>query len=291
VFSVRSGKPYDLSPTRISKPCVIGILGSVLDCLKGLQDEGWEHQFRSIIVDPPFTSEDLFSTQPKKNQNIDGGWPPYDIIRIPQNAYWEVLKSCFYLIKALLHMHGSLWIHSNVQQAAKMRLLANEIFGAESFCNEISWYYGNKPVERKPTRLCHYHGRILVYGEISHNKHVEMSKDAISITDFWHGTHLLTQDYQKETFEAKIKEKPPSVVSRVIQLGSSLGDWVLDCFCGEGSYFIEAARLGRNVIGCEAHPETFTILYEKSMAKLKHLALRPSWFWSATGTGAKLHVE
>ena len=97
-----------------------------------------------------------------------------------------------------------------------MRLTADKVFGEESFCNEISWCHGGNPVECTDRRLSHFHGRILVYGEIINDRCSELLHDGITMTDFWQDSCIITRHSNEMSVKKSTKEKPLSVVSWVI---------------------------------------------------------------------------
>lgn len=49
------------------------------------------------------------------------------------------------------------------------------------------------------------------------------------------------------------------ITSRILQISTKSGDWVLDPFCGEGSMLIKAFQHDRKFIGCESSEEGFSI--------------------------------
>lgn len=54
-------------------------------------------------------------------------------------------------------------------------------------------------------------------------------------------------------------EKPETLLERIILLGSSVGDTILDPFLGSGTTGSVAIKLNRNFIGYEINPEYFEI--------------------------------
>lgn len=46
-------------------------------------------------------------------------------------------------------------------------------------------------------------------------------------------------------------QKPDELAERLIRHSTKMGDTVMDCFAGTGTFVLAAARLGRNAIGCD----------------------------------------
>ena len=58
-------------------------------------------------------------------------------------------------------------------------------------------------------------------------------------------------------------EKPESLLSRIIAIGSRPGDTVLDPFMGSGTTGVVAQRMGRKFIGFETDPDYFCIALQR----------------------------
>lgn len=58
-------------------------------------------------------------------------------------------------------------------------------------------------------------------------------------------------------------EKPETLLTRIIKIGSQEGGLVLDPFMGSGTTGVVANRLGRNFIGFETNPEYFEIAAQR----------------------------
>jgi len=69
-------------------------------------------------------------------------------------------------------------------------------------------------------------------------------------------------------------EKPEKPLERIIQLGSRLGDMILDPFMGSGTTGVVAKKLGRNFIGIEIKEEYFDMADKRISATSK----KSSWF-------------
>jgi adenine specific DNA methylase Mod len=48
------------------------------------------------------------------------------------------------IMHELLARKGTIYLHCNSIRGAQLKIILEEIFGAESFINEITWHYYNK---------------------------------------------------------------------------------------------------------------------------------------------------
>ena len=72
--------------------------------------------------------------------------------------------------------------------------------------------------------------------------------------------HLGPQDKERCGYPT---QKPVKLLTRLIQLATNQGDWVLDPFCGSGTTCIASEKLGRNWIGIDKHPEIKEIIEKR----------------------------
>ena len=79
-------------------------------------------------------------------------------------------------------------------------------------------------------------------------------------------------------------EKPESLLTRIIAIGSQPGDTILDPFMGSGTTGVVSARMGRHFIGFEADPDYYDIAGKR--IELSHKPALPNiWEVSANLTG------
>jgi hypothetical protein len=158
-----------------------------------------------------------------------------------------------------------------------LRLLMDEVFGAENFLNEIAWCYksggaGNRGYAKK-------HDTIYLYAKTKNfyfspkkeksymgedystgNKNVELYNDndgkgvytLVNLKDWWIDIGMLaTSSKQRCGYPT---QKPEKLISRIIESSSKPGDIVFDCFMGSGTTQAAAVKLGRRFIGADINP-------------------------------------
>ncbi len=141
------------------------------------------------------------------------------------------------------------------------KLLLDQIFGRESFLNEIIWAYdyGARTKKKWPPK----HDNILWYAKDP--EHYVYNIDAIERipymapglvgpekaargklpTDTWWHTIVPTNGKEKTGYPT---QKPLGILRRIVAASSAPGDTVLDFFAGSGTTGAACVELGRNFI-------------------------------------------
>jgi site-specific DNA-methyltransferase (adenine-specific) len=176
----------------------------------------------------------------------------------------------------LLHPTGTLYLHLDYREAHYVKVLCDELFGRESFLNEIIWAYdyGARAKRRWPAK----HDTILVYvkdprryyfDSESVDREPYMAPGLVTAekaargklpTDvFWH-TIVSPTGKEKTGYPT---QKPVGVVRRFVQASSRAGDWCLDPFAGSGTLGAAAAELGRRYVLVDSNPEAARVMEER----------------------------
>ncbi len=191
----------------------------------------------------------------------------------------------------MLKPTGSLYFHIDYREVHYCKILLDEIFGRESFINEIIWAYdyGGKPRTRWPAK----HDNILFYAKDP--AHYTFNVDAIERepymapglvgpekaargklpTDTWWHTIVSTNGAEKTGYPT---QKPLGVINRILQASSNPGDLVLDFFAGSGTVGAACLKLGREFILVDDNPQAIEVM-------AKRFAGFPEIEWIQDGTG------
>jgi adenine-specific DNA-methyltransferase len=200
-----------------------------------------------------------------------------------KSSYLTMLYERLTLIHELLADDGSLFVHLDWHQGHYVKVLLDEIFGADHFLNEIVWWYYNK-LQGNINRFASNHDVIFWYskgGNYTFNRlrearekpkrqqkrvwdsatqSLKQARDAEgnlvyyteterTIDDVWRLPYLMPADRSENVrYET---QKPLSVAERIVGAASNPGDLVADFFCGSGTALVAAEKLGRNWIGCD----------------------------------------
>ncbi|GAB4420091.1 MAG: hypothetical protein OHK0039_33280 [Bacteroidia bacterium] len=114
--------------------------GDNLPVLKHLLDvRGLAGQVDLVYIDPPFATEQVFTMSEGRGSTISrsGGEVAYsDTLTGP--AYLEMLRARLYLLRALLSDQGTIYLHIDYKVGHYVKVLMDEVFGAEQFRNDIA---------------------------------------------------------------------------------------------------------------------------------------------------------
>lgn len=241
-----------------------------------------------IYIDPPFDSKADY----KKKIKLRGKQVSGDSLAFEEKQYGDIWSSDEYLqfmyermilCRELLNESGVFILHCDWHQSSYLRAIADEIFGRNSFLNEIIWYYYNK-MQGNVNRFASNHDNILVYAKGSgytfnkiteprekpirqikrvwnpetqslvnakdaegHVIYIESTEKAID--DVWRLSMLQPADKKEPV--GYPTQKPETLVSRIVSAFSNQGDLVFDCFMGSGTTQAVAVKLGRRFIGAD----------------------------------------
>lgn len=259
--------------------------GDNKEVLSTLLTNGFRGKVDLIYIDPPFDSKadyvrkvELRGTKSK----LDGEEQTtieqvqYEDIWANDN-YLQFMYERLILLRELLSEKGSIYLHCDYHKNHHLRMLMDEVFGADNFLNEIIWgYTGPSPTSEYFPRK---HDNILLYKKtanyIFNADDVRTAyKAAFTKVRGVHGKHEYEEDVQIERHErGKIPEdwwsdmsnvsswrdeligyptqKPEALLERIIKASSSEGSIVLDAFIGSGTATAVAQKLGRRWIGAD----------------------------------------
>ncbi|MHB8490679.1 MAG: DNA-methyltransferase [Solirubrobacteraceae bacterium] len=163
--------------------------------------------------------------------------------------------------KRLLCPSGTLYLHLDYREAHYCKVLLDEVFGRDSFLNEIIWAYdyGARSRRRWPSK----HDTILVYVKDPVRYHfdsegvdrepymapglVDAAKAARGKlpTDCWWHTIVSPTGNEKTGYPT---QKPEGIVRRMVTASTQPGERCLDFFAGSGTLGAVAGALGRRYL-------------------------------------------
>ena len=241
--------------------------GDNLEVLRSLPDAA----FALIYIDPPFNTGKVQARTRLKTVRDDAGdrtgfqGQRYRSIKLGRKSYADIFSDYLaFLEPRLMEAHrlltpdGSLFFHIDYREVHYCKVLLDQIFGRESFINEIIWAYDYGA--RATRRWSPKHDNILWYAK--NPKNYTYNYDAIdripymapglvgpekaargkTPTDTWWHTIVSPNGKEKTGYPT---QKPLAILSRIIRVHSNPGDAVLDFFAGSGTTGEAALRLGR----------------------------------------------
>ena len=242
--------------------------------------------FRLIYIDPPFNSgkvqrrQELSTIRSEDGDRVGFGGRRYRTVSLGATSYADIFDDYLaYIGPRLEHAHrlltadGTLYFHIDVREAHYCKILLDQIFGRDSFINEIIWAYdyGGRSRRRWPAK----HDTILVYakdpdGYFFDQEAIEripymapglVSKEKAARgklpTDVWWHTIVATNGKEKTGYAT---QKPEGILRRILSASSQEGDWVLDFFAGSGTTGAVAQQMNRRFVMIDDNDEAISVI-------------------------------
>lgn len=116
---------------------VTGESGDVLEALTRVPElaEKYVGRVKCVYIDPPFNTEKTFTHY---EDNLE------------HSVWLTMMRDRLVLLKKLLSDDGSIWVHLDDSENHRMRVLLDEVFGAENFAGEIVWQKAYSPRNDAP---------------------------------------------------------------------------------------------------------------------------------------------
>ncbi len=242
-----------------------------------------------IYIDPPFNTgrkqtRTSIRTIPSEEGDRTGfQGKRYETIKLGSNGYQDNFSDYRAFLEPrlleayrILKPHGSLYFHIDYREVHYCKVLLDEIFGRDSFINEIIWAYdfGGRTRKRWPPK----HDNILFYAkdpdrytfnydEIERIPYMapglvgkEKAARGKLPTDTWWHTIVGTNSHEKTGYPT---QKPVGVIKRIITASSNPGDVVLDFFAGSGTVGEVCLALGRRFILIDNNPQAIAVMKER----------------------------
>jgi site-specific DNA-methyltransferase (adenine-specific) len=234
-----------------------------------------------IYVDPPFNTgktqrrTEIRTTRDEAGDRAGFGGNRYRTERGATTEYMDAFDDYLAFLEPrlreayrVLSPTGSFYLHVDYREVHYLKVLMDQIFGRDSFLNEIIWAYdyGGRPKNRWPAK----HDNILLY--VKDPAHYTFNYDDVDRipymapglvgtekaargkfpTDTWWQTVVPTNSKERVGY---VTQKPLPILKRIITASSNPGDLVLDFFAGSGTTGVAAAELGRRFVMIDNNPQ------------------------------------
>ncbi len=261
------------------------IFGDNLKVLNSLESEN----VNLIYIDPPFNTGRTQSRQQisvekdQKGDRVGFGGNRYVTTLLGERAYHDNFDDYLGFLAPrlqeayrILNSNGSLYFHIDYREVHYCKLLLDEIFGRDSFINEIIWAYdfGGRSKKKWPAK----HDNILFYAKDP--KNYTFNHDAVDRipymapglvgekkaqrgkfpTDTWWHTIVGTNSKEKTGYPT---QKPVGVLRRIITASSNPGDLVLDFFAGSGTVGEVCLEMERNFMLIDNNPQAISVMRQR----------------------------
>lgn len=258
---------------------VLVFQGDVIEQLRELVKDKWE--FALTFLDPPFNQGKEYSHFSDK---------------LPEDAYWEWMRSVVKLIYELTLPGGAIYF---------MQREKNTEFVLRTL-RETGWMLQNLIIWSKRTSAvpCKFRfgkqyqiiafatkGKPRVFNRLRIDQPLRPEyryprEKGVFLTDIWDDIRELTSGYfagpealrypNGERFHKQ--QSPVALLLRIILSSSMPGDWVLDPFAGTGTTGVVAMQTGRKAVLIEIDPKNVECIHQRlkslrpadSVENLKH---------------------
>ena len=242
-----------------------------------------------VYIDPPFNTGKIQDRKSLKTIRSNNGdrtgfkGQKYSTKIIGSKSYSDIhenfldfLKERIIQTKRILKENGSFFLHLDYREIHYAKVMCDEIFGRQSFINEIIWAYDYGA--RSKTKWSTKHDNILWYSINTNNftfryddidRIPYMAPEIVSAdkvkrgktpTDCWWNTIVSPNGKEKTGYPT---QKPLAILNRIIKVHSNPGETVLDYFAGSGTTGIAAINNGRNAILIDKNPEAIKIMEKR----------------------------
>ena len=220
-----------------------------------------------IYIDPPFDVGADFSMDIEiggetltKKPNILEEIAYRDTWGKGADSFVAMIYERLVLMRDLLAEDGSIYVHCDWRVNSLLKLVLNEIFGAEFFRNEIIWSY--RKFARSTTQFPQSHDTIFFYtksktnifnkqfvplaestmkrwkgkkrgGKDPNNRYAtEEDSPGAAMPDVWDIPLTIGANPQNTGYPT---QKPMELIQRIVEASSNPGDLIADFFCGSGT--------------------------------------------------------
>lgn len=227
-----------------------------------------------IYTDPPFYSQRNYGA-------FNDSWPGL-------RAYICFIEERLECMKPILKPDGSIYLHCTPAVSHYIKIMMDRIFGRENFRNEIVWCYKGGRATKKD--FAKKHDIILRYGM---SENISFNIDAVRIPyseivskanpSRYNKSYRANKVYEGYTLNKKgkhpedwwtiqpltpssnerlgyPKQKPITLLNRIIKASSNEGDTILDPFVGSGTTLYAAHLLNRIWIGIDKASESIELI-------------------------------
>lgn len=235
-----------------------------------------------IYIDPPFFSNRYYEIiwgDEAEIRSFEDRWEG------GINVYIDWMKERVIELHRVLKPTGSMYLHCDWHAGHYLKVMMDEIFGANNFQNEIVWCYKTGGASKR--RFGRKHDTIFFYTKTSQytfnpqkEKSYMMHEYGFKKSDFQKDdkgqySWVIAKDWWEiPAIGSATKErlgyptqKPEALLEKIVKASSNEDDVVLDVFCGCGTALVIAQSWGRRWIGIDISPSAIALI-KKRLNKL-----------------------
>jgi DNA modification methylase len=223
-----------------------------------------------LYADPPFNTGATKRTPPNapkragaaaEGASYEDSWPD-------TAAYIAWLAARLRASLPAMKHSASVLIHCDWRTSHHVRLLLDELLGAEHFVNHLIWSYGLGG--SSPRRFARKHDDIFFYAidpeaywfeaprvDATSQRLMGQTKKATDVLDVPSINNMAKERTGYPT------QKPLALLEMLIGACCPPGGVVLDPCCGSGTTLVAAAALGRSAIGFDRSPSAVSLTHRR----------------------------
>ena len=259
--------------------------GDNMDVLKEIESGS----VNLVYVDPPFNTGKIQSRKRIETVRSEDGdrtgfqGHTYKTKVIGEQSFFDIYDDYIRLLRdrieeteRVLTSDGSFFLHLDYREIHYAKVMCDEVFGRESFINEIIWSYDYGG--RSKSRWSAKHDNILWYAKDPKNftyryddidripymapglVGAEKAAKGKTPTDSWWHTIVSPNGKEKTGYPT---QKPLGIINRIIRVHSNPGDVILDYFAGSGTTGIAALAEKRKVILVDNNRQALEVMCKR----------------------------
>jgi DNA modification methylase len=296
--SEQASPPPDDPQKRAAAPDLRFIRGDNLRALQLLRAE-LASQVTLAYLDPPFLTGRTHQ-RIERQRHATGTISrtetlAYDDRWASRDEYLRALGARLEAVRPLLLPHGCVVVHVDPRTSHYVKVMCDEIFGADAFCSEIIWRYRRWPT--KTPNFQRVHDVLLRYvcdpkvpprfnqlyeplaastqatwgtgkqqavigksGRRQRSSTLDEPSPGVPLGDVWEIGIVAPIARERTGYPT---QKPEALLERLLLALSNPGDLVLDPYAGSGTTLAVAQRTGRRAVGIDASPESWDVVQER----------------------------
>ena len=259
--------------------------GDNMDVLKEIESGS----VNLVYVDPPFNTGKIQSRKRIETVRSEDGdrtgfqGHTYKTKVIGEQSFFDIYDDYIRFLRdrieeteRVLTSDGSFFLHLDYREIHYAKVMCDEVFGRESFINEIIWSYDYGG--RSKSRWSAKHDNILWYAKDPKNftyryddidrirymapglVGAEKAAKGQTPTDSWWHTIVSPNGKEKTGYPT---QKPLGIINRIIRVHSNPGDVILDYFAGSGTTGIAALAERRKVILVDNNRQALEVMCKR----------------------------
>ena len=275
--------------------------GDNLGCLRSLA-ASYRGAVTLAYLDPPFFTNREHTAWLRKAGAPHGGArtrvPAFDDRWRDLRTWLEALGARLLATHALLAPYGSIVVHVDPKTSHYVKVLGDEIFGAEAFASEIVWRYRRWPSKtpnfqrvhdvllrwRKDTRVVPrwnqpyeslapstvatwgINKQRAVFAEGGRRARSSSTSEptaGVPMGDVWDVGVIAPIARERTGYPS---QKPEALIERLVGALSDTHDLVLDPYAGSGTTLAVAHRMGRRFLGIDESPVAIQTTHTRLIA-------------------------